>query len=122
MLCAGADHIVEPIENGFSKIGIKLGFARMSATEAGYLATMLAETPQEALLTFTGNLIETTYYYYLKLWFPRLIIADTKNVVDQIIHSELTLVAEEPAAAPTGMTYTAPYLELENLATTDYLA
>jgi hypothetical protein len=123
VLCAGADSIVEPIENGFSKIGIKLGFPRMTSTEAAYLATMLAGTPQKALFTFTGNFIETNdHYYCFRLFFPRLIITDPKNVVDQIIHSELTLVAETSAAAPGGMNQTTPYVVIENMASTDYLA
>jgi len=122
VLCAGGDAIVEPIENGFSKITIKLGFPRMTSAEAAYLATFLAGTPQKALITFTGNLIETDHYYCLKLFFPRLIMTDPKNVMDQIIHSELTLQAEEAAANPTGMAYTACYATMENLATTDYLA
>jgi hypothetical protein len=73
------------------------------------------------LIEFTGPLIELGLYYKLSLYFPRLRIVDIDNPFDDIVPASITLEAEAAAAAPTGMDYARPYLELLNAYNTDYL-
>jgi hypothetical protein len=119
---AGAGTIIEPVEGGHPEVRIKLGFPRMDSVNNANLATFIAETTQKALIKFTGALITGVLYYDLALYFPRLRMAHPEYGWSEIINSGLELVAEAAAAAPTGMTYLRPYVELVNLQTVDYLA
>lgn len=121
---AGSNTIIEPLEEGLSGPGITvtLSFPRMSSVNNAYFATFLAGTEQKMKIQLTGALIESTYYYDLSLYFPRLKMQNPTYPVEEIVKSGLVLQAEEAASAPTGMTYARPYAEIVNLATTDYLA
>jgi hypothetical protein len=121
---AGQDHILEPLETDHPQVTVKLSFPRANSINTAFFQKFTAETPQKLLAKFTGKLIEETYYYDLAFYFPRLKFSpDPPTYADnEVVPAEITLVAEEAAAAPTGMSYARPYLELINKATTDYLA
>lgn len=121
---AGQDYILEPLENDYPQATVKLSFPRANSVNTAFFQKFTAETPQKLLAKFTGKLIESTYYYDLAFYFPRLKFSpDPPSYADnEIVPAEITLVAEEAAAAPTGMSYARPYLELINKATIDYLA
>jgi hypothetical protein len=119
---AGGPSIIESVESGQPDFRIKLGFPRMDTVNAANLATFIAETTQKMLIMFTGVVAASTDHYSFGLYFPRLKMVHPEYNWTEIINSGLELVAEEAAQAPTGMTYTRPYIELVNLQTTDYLA
>jgi len=122
-LVAGSQTIIEPAESGFPEVKLKLDFPRMNATNAAFLATMIAETTQKALITLTSPLeAGTAYPYSWKFFFPRLRIVGNPPSWDEIVKNGLELVAEAAAAAPTGMSYTRPYIEIINKQSTNYLA
>lgn len=121
---AGSATIIEPYEEGQSGPGIitTLNFPRMSAVNNAFFQTFLAGTEQKLLIKLTGSLIEETYYHDFAFYFPRMKMQNPTYPVEEIVKSGLVLQAEEAAAAPTGMSYKRPYLEVTNQQTTDYLA
>jgi len=121
---AGQDFILEPQETDHPTVTVKLSFPRATSVNTAFFAKFTAETPQKLLAKFTGALIETSYYYDLAFYFPRLKLSpDPPTYADnEVVPAEITLIAEEATAAPTGMTYMRPYGELINKQTTDYLA
>jgi len=119
------DGIGEPKEPGFSKITVKLKLPRATAANVAYLSTLFqAIAAQKMSMTFTGALIEAGHYYQLVLGFTRLLVQEPPAVpLEDMISTSLVFEAQESAAAPTGMTgHVRPFMTLENLATTDYLA
>jgi len=124
IVTAGNDNIQEPAEAGYPDIRVKLKFAHMDTVNNLWLAKAIAETTQKILIKFTSpNLAgAATVYYSLSLYFPRMRMLCPEVSWDDIVNVGLELVAEEAAAAPTGMTYTRPYAVFVNKRTTDYLA
>jgi len=119
---AGQYGIVEPAEGGFPDFRVKLGWPRFDAVNGAHFAAAIAETTQKMTITFTGLLIASTYYYQLKFYFPRLRMMVPEPSFDEIVKNGVELIAEEASAAPTGMSYARPYIEMINLRATDYLA
>lgn len=121
---SGYGDIQEPAEGGYPDIRVKLKFAHMDSVNRLFLATAIAETTQKMLIAYTHNVLAgaTTEYYSMKLYFPRLRMLCPEASWEEIVSLGLELVAEEASAAPTGMTYTRPYVVLTNKRTTDYLA
>jgi len=123
---AGSVNIAEPKEGEFPKNTLKITLPRASAANMAYLTTfkaVTAATAQKASLVFTGAVINATYYYTVAFYFPRLRFAGPPDAkLDGIIKNELTFEIEAASAAPTGMSYARPYMEVINLQTTDYLA
>lgn len=121
---SGYSDIMEPAEGGYPDIRIKLKFPHMDAVSKLFLATSIAETTQKMLIAYTSTVLAgaSTEYYSMKLYFPRLRMLCPEASWEEIVNLGLELVAEEAAAAPTGMTYTRPYVVLTNKRTTDYLA
>jgi hypothetical protein len=113
--------IIEPMDGEHPAATITINFPRMSTENDAYFQTFTGETEQKMLIEFTGPLIELGLYYKLSLYFPRLRIVDVDNPFDDIVPASITLEAEAAAAAPTGMDYMRPYLELLNAYNTDYL-
>ena len=121
----GSEKIIEPFEEGQSGhdlISVKLNFPRMNTINAAFFASFLAETEQKMLIKFTGALITGALYYDMAFYFPRLRMKNPTYDAEEIVSGGLELIAEEAAAAPTGMTYDLPYIEIVNVQTTDYLA
>lgn len=121
---SGYSDIQEPAEAGFPDIRVKLKFPHFTSALAGYLAKAIAGTTQKMLIKYTHNVLAgvSTEYYSMSLYFPRLRLLCPEASWDEIVSLGLELVAEEAAVAPTGMTYTRPYVVLVNKRTTDYLA
>jgi hypothetical protein len=119
---ANSINILEPRDAGWPDIRVKLGFPRIDATSEAFFATAKAETYQKMIIVFTGALIASTYYYTLKFWFPKLRLLNPDMTYDEMIKLGIELIAEEASSAPTGMSYTRPYITLINCQTTDYLA
>lgn len=120
---AGSYSIVEPAEGGYPDIRVKLTFPRFDATNAAFFQTAVAETTQKMLVSYTSaSEAGAGYPYSLKLYFPRLRMLVPEASYEEIVKNGIELVAEQAAAAPTGMTYLRPYAELVNKRTTDYLA
>lgn len=100
----GSQVIAEPLETAKPKIKLTLEFPRMDAGNAAYFADWVAGTEKKADVTITGPLIASTFYYYKKYQFPRMIIEDVEYADSKIIPAKVTLRAVEPDTAPTGMT------------------
>ncbi len=120
----GSQVIIEPLEIGKPTIKLSMEFSRMNAVNAAYFAEWLAGTEKKGDITITGPIIASTYAYYLKFQFPRLIIEDVEYPEAGIIPAKLTLRAVVADAAPTGMTgLTLPvYAGLMNTRATSLLA
>jgi hypothetical protein len=121
---AGASSILEPAEGGYPEVSVKLNFAHFDAANAAYLATAIAETTQKMIIRYTGLVLAgaTTAYHAMTLYFPRLRMKMPEASYDEIVKNGIELVGEEASAAPTGMSYTRPYLTLVNKRATNYLA
>lgn len=119
----GQSPIIEPNENGRPSAKITLNFPRQSAINAAYFAEARADTAKKVEIKFTGALITGANYYDFAMQFPNLVLSPMPEYPwDEVIPANIQLLAEESSAAPTGMTYTRPYMELINLQATDYLA
>ena len=120
----GSQVIVESRENDKPVVKLTMEFPRMDSTNEAWLADWLASTEKKADITITGPLIASTYYYYLKFQFPRLIIEDVEFADSKVIPAKAVLRAVEADAAPTGMTgLTLPvYASIMNTRTTSLLA
>jgi hypothetical protein len=121
---AGSPAIIEPKENGFPEIKLKLDFPRYATDNTALQAAMIAGTLQKVLITMTSPLLagSASAYYSIKLYFPNLRIVQQDAPWDEIVKNGIELVAEQAATAPTGMSYTRPYAVIVNKQTTDYLA
>ena len=119
----GSENIAEPKEGAFPKNTLKITIPRASATNLAYFTTFKALTAQKASLVFTGALAATGYYYTIGIYFPRIRFAGPPDVkLEDIIKNGLTFEIEAASAAPTGMSYARPYMEVINIQATDYLA
>jgi hypothetical protein len=119
---ANSISILEPIEGAQPDIRLKLSFPRFDSVNAVLEDKAIADTYQKAVIVFTGPLIASSYYYFIKFFFPNLRMLVPTGTWSDIVKHGVELVAEECSAAPTGMSYTRPYIQIENKQTTDYLA
>lgn len=121
---AGSQVILQPVENGKPKVKLTMEFPRMDSTNVLWFAGWTAAAEQKADIVITGPLIASTYHYYKKFQFPRLVIEDVEYADSKIIPAKISLRALEADAAPTGMTgLTLPvYAGLMNTRTTSLLA
>lgn len=121
---SGYSDINQPAEGGYPDIRVKLKWPHMDANNRTLLATAIAETTQKMLISYTHNVLagSTTEYYSMKLYFPRLRLLCPEASWEEIVSYGVEFIAEEATAAPTGMSYTRPYVVLTNKRTTDYLA
>jgi hypothetical protein len=121
---AGSQVILEPIENAKPKVKLTMEFPRMDTVNNAYFADWTAANEKKADIVITGPLIASTYYYYKKFQFPRLIVEDVEYAESKIIPAKISLRAVEADAAPTGMTgLTLPvYAGLMNTRVTSLLA
>lgn len=102
------DLIDEPSIEGQPEINLKLNFARH--TEKTYLEDLGNDKRKKMDLTFTGGLIEDTYYREFKLEFANLQMLNDDPVDEQgIIKEPLEFLVHGNEAAPTGMDFTAPF-------------
>jgi hypothetical protein len=120
----GSQVIVEPRENGKPKVKLTMEFPRMDTVNAAWFEAWTAAAEQKADITITGPLIASTFYYYKKFQFPRLVIEDVEYADSKIIPAKIVLRGLEADAAPTGMTgLTLPaYAEIMNTRSTSLLA
>jgi len=120
---AGSDKIIEPLENDHPSIILTLSFPRINSVNEAYFQDFDAETLKKMDITFTGALIEATYYYELKFQLPQLKIVDVEYTWSEIIPASITLQAEQADSAPSGMTgITKPVqIDLRNTRNTDPL-
>ena len=117
----GGSYISQPKESNF-KIGPKLTLPYATAANVAYLDLFTGMTAQKMDIVFTGPTIAGTHCYGLTLGFPRLkLVAPPDVKLEDIIRNGLEFVAEEAAAAPTGMTEVRPYIEITNTRSTAYL-
>lgn len=112
---AGDENIIEPVD--FSDITFRLAMSwpRQNAVNMAFLQNFDTEATQKVLIQFTGALIESTYYNDLKIYIPKMRVVDFDAPdSDEVLTANVELVAEEADSAPTGMSYTRPYIELIN--------
>jgi hypothetical protein len=120
---AGSFSIAQPDQEKNPDILIKLDFLKYAAANKIFTATMDAQILQKLALVCTSRLeAGVAYYYKMTFNFPSLQIKGNPQSAEAIFKNGLELVPYEAAAAPTGMAYTRPYIELINKQTTDYLA
>lgn len=118
----GGAYVAQPKESGF-KITVKLTLPYATAANVAYLDLFKNMTAQKMDIVFTGGIANDTSHYSMTLGFPRLKLTSPPDVaLEDIIKNGLEFIAEEAAAAPTGMTAVRPWMELVNLRTTNYLA
>ena len=120
---SGKDYIEEPAEGGYPEIKIKLKFPHFGADNKEYLAKAVAGQTQKMMIKFMSSALagSATEPYSLTLYFPRLRVLMPEASWDEIVSLGLELVAEESGSAPTGMSYSRPYVELVNKRSGDYL-
>lgn len=118
----GSKEMIEPLQNDAEVIQVKFEFPRSNTINQAFFQKFTAETTQKILIKFTGDLIESTYYYDLALFFPKMRVIEIDYPYGPIIPASMTLQAEEADSNPTGMDYKRPYVELVNKKSTDYLA
>jgi hypothetical protein len=98
----------------------------MDAANAAYFAEWVSApaTEKKMDLIITGPIIASTFAYYLKFQFPRLIIEDVEYADSKIIPAKIVLRAVVADAAPLGMTgLTLPvYADIMNTRTTNLLS
>jgi hypothetical protein len=124
VVAAGFSDSQEPAEGGYPDIRVKLSFAHMDAVNKLFLAVAISEVTQKIAIRFTGKVLAgaATVYHALTLYFPRMRMLCPEASFDDIVKLGVELIAEEAAAAPTGMSYVRPYVTICNKRTTDYLA
>lgn len=95
--------IDEPQASGMPEVTLNLTFPRHTSTT--WLAALGNDARKKADITFTGGLIESTYYRSMKFWFPNLQLS-SNDVTDEqgIIQEPLTFISHGCVTAPTGMT------------------
>jgi hypothetical protein len=119
-LSMGATYVAQPTESMF-KISVKIKFPYITAANT-WLDMFTTMAPQKMSITFQGALAAVAYPYEVQFNFPRLkLIAPPDIKLEDIISGGLEFVAEEAAAAPTGMAYVRPYMSLTNLRSTAYV-
>jgi hypothetical protein len=123
IMTAGNDTIDEPKGEGQPEVKVKLSFARNSSVDSAFLAAFSAGTTYKMSAVFTGDIISTTYHYYLSFIFPRLVLSPVmEKKKGKVITSEVHFIAQAVASAPSGMTLLRPNILLQNIQATDYLA
>lgn len=123
-LAGNADKIAEPVRDGprLPEITLTLQFPQFSS--ASWNTAFQADARQKLDIIFTGGLIEGAYHYSLVIPCPHVVVEESTQEIPGAgkIPNPVTLRLLEAAAAPTGMTYTAPItLELINRQTTNPL-
>lgn len=97
------DVIDEPTNDGHPEILLKLSFPRHSANTR--LLELGSDTRKKMDITFTGALIESTYYRQFKLQLPHLQLKNVDPTDEQgIIKEPLDLIVHAATTAPAGMT------------------
>jgi len=122
---AGQDGIDEPIDNGFPMCKCSLKFPRYNEANDAFFDDWDAFTSKKMDITFTGPLIEDTYYYTFKISCPHVKVNNPAAAVSgagKIPFSvDLDLLAA--VSAPTGMSHTTPFqIDVINKRTTNPLA
>ena len=120
----GSSIITIPSPEGRPKFNIKLTFAD-AGDLASYAAAFIAGSTYKCTFTFTGGVADSTEHYMFKIGFPKLFLPKNPSVklADIIKDGVLELEAIEAASAPTGMTgHTRPWIEVENLRSSAYVA
>ena len=118
----GANTIDEPGNAGMLKTDLTLTFARY--LDNSHDLAWIAQTAYKMDMTFTGALIESTYYRKFIVALPQLIINDpAHDIVKGPIKEVVKYTALGVDTAPTGMTATAPIeISVVNKQTADVLA
>jgi len=128
-VAGGGKKIDEPklgAGDGQYKVEVNLKMPRYGDAAEAFRAAFYAKTENKADIVFTGPIIESTYAYYWKFQFPRLI--QTKEGRPEHkkgrIPYDITLEGMLAAVAPTGMTGLTKPINLDIMTTlaTDPLA
>ena len=120
---AGSPTIIQPEDNDYPDVSLKLAFPRFASENAGFLAAHIAGTPQKVAVKFTSPLeAGAGFYYSMTFFFPSVIVVNPEPTRDKIIKHSIELVAEQAATKPTGMSELRPYVEIVNQQSADYLA
>jgi hypothetical protein len=116
------DYILEPEDNAYPNIEVAMTFARLDSTSEDYIGYHRDNTAlkMEALLTYIGGSKS------LKFEFPRLQVAEAPiefKAGAENVQPEVVMKAYKAAAAPSGMSVTAPFrITTEGTNTTNYFA
>lgn len=121
---SGGLTIIEALEEGKAMVKITLEFNRMDDVNNAYFADWVAGNEKKMDIIFTGLLLESPYYYYLKFELPRTVIEDVDYPDESIIPATIVLRGLEADAAPYGMSgITKPIrLSVMNKRTADMLS
>ena len=122
---AGATGMAEPSPTGFPEALLTLNFPRYDDDNHGFFTDWDAFTRKKMEIYFKGALIESTYYYELKISMPNLKATDVKAPMTgpSKIPLSVSFRLLGTDTAPTGMTgITKPFqLDIQNTRTTDPL-
>lgn len=108
----GQNFILEPGDNEFPAISLRMTFARMNTVTANSLyAALRANDAMKADLTYAGNYINSTDQYTRKYEFGYLELQDfvTPSAGAAQVKPTATFLVKQPAALPTGMSTTNPF-------------
>jgi hypothetical protein len=120
----GALPLIEPEENGIEEISVRIGFPRMNAENAAFFAAAFkAEAYQKLMISFIGAQIETTYYYEWNFMFPSMKVVEfIPGPQGGVVPASMLLRARQTGTNPTGMAQARPYMTIQEVLTTSYLA
>lgn len=108
----GSAEIIEPADNDFPPLSIKVSFHRANTvTVNSFRAALQTGTAYKADLTYLGAFINSTDRYTRKYQFPYLELQDATTATQGAaqVKPELTFMLKLASALPTGMSTTNPF-------------
>lgn len=107
------DYVLEPADNGFPTVQIKVKFPRMTVSSASSLyAALRLNTIFKADLTYTGAFINSTDRYKRLYQFPHLELDEWNGAPiegAQQVKPEATFSAKLAVSSPTGIPFVNPF-------------
>jgi hypothetical protein len=120
---AGATTLTEAQEEDVSDVRVKLDFPYDDSFNREFFEDFVDDTPYAMIFHFKGALLGATAYYEMTLYYPQLRLAAVPDLTKEgIVKVTAEFVAIPVSAAPSGFSYTRPYMTLQNARSTDYLA
>ena len=122
-MTAGATALTETQEEDFSDLRLKIDFPYDDSFNREFFSHYIDGTCYSLIIRFKGALLGATKYYEWTLYWPKVRLAALPDLTKEgLVKVTAEFQAVEAATAPTGFTYTIPYMTLQNARSTDYLA
>ena len=120
---AGEASISQPSEQNAPSLEMSLSFPRKNTTNQGYFQDFNSGVAKKVKVVFEGPEISEGAKYEMSFFFPKLILTEVpKFGFDSPTPVELKLKTLKAVTAPTGMSYTLPYVTVQNTLNHKYLS